>query len=67
MTGGGGTGATAEAVLGTGTDAGKVVSVRVTNPGSGYTSAPTVAFAGGGGTLAAATASFGTVGNAVVA
>jgi phage tail sheath protein FI len=67
FTGGGGTGATAEAVMGTGTDAGKVVSVKVTNPGTGYTSAPTVAFTGGGGSGAAATASYGTVGNAVVA
>lgn len=67
FTGGGGTGATAVAVLGTGADATKVVSVTVTNPGSGYTSAPTVAFSGGGGTLAAATASFGIAGNAVVA
>lgn len=67
LTGGSGTGATAEAVLGTGANAGKVVSVNVTNAGSGYTSAPTVAFTGGGGTGAAATASYGTVGNAVVA
>lgn len=66
LTGGSGTGATAHAVLGTGTDAGKVVSVVVDNPGSGYTAAPTVAFSGGGGTGAAATASYGTVGNAVV-
>ncbi len=67
FTGGGGTGATAQAVLGTGADSGKVVAVQVTNPGSGYTTAPSVAFTGGGGTLAAATASFGIVGNAVVA
>ena len=68
ITGGGGTGATAEAVLGTGANAGKVVSVRVTKPGSGYTTAPTVTFSGGGATTqATATASFGIVGNAVVA
>lgn len=67
LTGGGGTGATAEAVLGTGADAGKIVSVKVTNPGTGYTSAPVVAFVGGAGAGAAATASFGTAGNAVVA
>ncbi|WP_159158955.1 phage tail sheath C-terminal domain-containing protein [Aeromonas veronii] len=65
--GGGGTGAKAKAVLGTGTNAGKVVSVIVEDAGSGYTAAPTVAFSGGGGTGAAATASYGTVGNAVVA
>lgn len=63
FTGGGGTGATAVAVV----TEGKVTAVQVTNPGSGYTTAPTVAFTGGGGTLAAATASFGIVGNAVVA
>lgn len=63
FTGGGGTGATAVAVV----TEGKVTAVQVTNPGSGYTTAPTVAFTGGGGTLAAATASFGIVGNATVA
>lgn len=63
FTGGGGTGAAAIAtVLG-----GKVTTVTVTNPGTGYTSAPTVAFSGGGGSGAVATASYGTVGNAVVA
>ena len=35
---------------------GPVTTVKVTTPGSGYTSAPTVAFTGGGGTGAAATA-----------
>lgn len=35
---------------------GSVLNVSVTNPGSGYTTAPTVAFTGGGGTGAAATA-----------
>lgn len=63
FTGGGGTGATAQAVV---LD-GKVTAVQITSPGTGYTTAPTVAFTGGGGTLAAATASFGIVGNAVVA
>lgn len=66
ITGGGGTGATAHAVLGTGADAGKVTSVVIDNHGSGYTSAPTVAFSGGAGTGAAATASFGVAANAVV-
>jgi len=47
--GGGGTGATAEAVLGTTgtTNAGKVVSINVTEGGTGYTSAPSVTFTGG--------------------
>lgn len=67
LTGGGGTGATAQAVLGEGADAGKVVSVKITNHGTGYTSAPAVAFVGGAGAGAAATASCGTTGNAVVA
>ncbi|WP_036041607.1 phage tail sheath C-terminal domain-containing protein [Bradyrhizobium yuanmingense] len=68
FTGGGGTGAAAEAILGTGANAGKVVEVKVTNPGSGYTSAPTVVFTGGTPTTpAAATAAFGTTANAVVA
>jgi len=63
LSGGGGTGATAVATVA----GGSVTKVTVTNPGTGYTSAPTVAFAGGGGTGATATASFGTIGNAVVA
>jgi hypothetical protein len=50
--GGGGSGATATAVL-SGTT---VAGVVITNQGSGYTSAPTVSFSGGGGTNAAATA-----------
>ena len=33
-----------------------VTTITITNPGSGYTSAPTIAFSGGGGTGAAATA-----------
>jgi len=44
FTGGGGSGATATAVLGSGANAGKVVSVIITNGGSGYTSAPSVSF-----------------------
>lgn len=63
LSGGGGTGATAVATV----SGGAVTKVTVTNPGTGYTSAPTVAFSGGGGTGATATASFGTLGNAVVA
>jgi len=67
FTGGGGTGAAATAVLGTGADEGKVVGLTITNPGSGYTAAPTVVFTGGAGTGAAATASVGPTRNAVVA
>jgi len=52
ITGGGGTGATAEAVI----TGGGVVRVNVTNPGSGYSSEPTVTFLGGGGAGAAAKA-----------
>jgi hypothetical protein len=45
ITGGGGSGATAVAVLGTAANnAGVVTSVNVLNGGSGYTSAPTVTF-----------------------
>lgn len=44
ITGGGGSGATAVAVLGTGTKAGVVISVNVLSGGSGYTSVPTVTF-----------------------
>jgi phage tail sheath protein FI len=68
FTGGGGTGAAATAVLGTGANAGKVVAVNITNPGSGYTSAPTVVFTGGTAeTEAVATAAFGDTANSVVA
>lgn len=52
LTGGGGSGATAVALL----DDDEVVAINVTSPGSGYTSAPTVGFTGGAGTGAAATA-----------
>jgi fibronectin-binding autotransporter adhesin len=46
ITGGGGVGATALAVI----DAsGNLTGITVTNPGVGYTSAPTVALVGGGG------------------
>lgn len=67
FTGGGGSGATAHAVLGTGANAGKVVSIAIDTPGSGYTSAPTVALTGGGGTGATATATVGSVKNPVAA
>lgn len=39
---------------------GAVSAIEITNQGSGYTSAPTVGFTGGGGTGAAATATLGT-------
>ena len=49
ITGGGGTGATAEAVL----TGGSVSSFVITNSGTGYTSTPTVTLYGGGSTTAA--------------
>lgn len=52
ITGGGGTGATAEAVI----SGGGVIRVNVIDGGSGYTSEPTITFLGGGGTGAAANA-----------
>lgn len=52
ISGGGGSGAQAVAVLASGA----VIAIHVTVPGSGYTSAPTVSITGGGGTGAAATA-----------
>ena len=57
FSGGGGSGATANAIL----SGGVVTSVTVTNGGSGYTSAPTVSFSGGGvfGVMPQATASLG--------
>lgn len=50
-----GLGAAATAVIGTGSDAGKIVGINITNQGTGYQIAPTVSFVGGGGTGAAAT------------
>ena len=44
------------AVMGTAANIDKVASITVITPGSGYTIAPTITFNGGGGTLAAATA-----------
>src|SRR5690606_32464137 len=44
ITGGGGTGATAVAIL----SGDEVSEVIITNPGSGYTSAPTISFTGDG-------------------
>ena len=50
LSGGGGTGATAKAIV----EDGKVTRVEVTDAGSGYTSAPTVTFSGSGGAAATA-------------
>jgi len=57
ISGGGGSGATAVAIVG---DNGTITNIVVTNGGSGYTSAPTVAFPGSTGTGANATAVVGT-------
>lgn len=58
ITGGGGTGAAATAVILNGA----VIDLIWTNVGSGYTTAPTIGFTGGGGTGAAATAVISTWG-----
>lgn len=54
ITGSSGFGATATAVLGTGTTSDKVVSIIVTNPGTGYKVAPLISITGGGGSGATA-------------
>jgi hypothetical protein len=54
FTGGGGSGATANAIMNETGD--KVIGLELTSEGINYTSAPTVVFAGGGGSGAAATA-----------
>jgi len=63
ITGGGGTGATANAIISATTNpttgavtAGAVVGIKVTNFGANYTSAPTITITGGAGTGATATA-----------
>lgn len=64
FSGGGGTGATGTATIssyyamisGVDTLLTGVTGVTITNPGSGYTSAPAITFSGGGGTLAGAVA-----------
>lgn len=56
ITGGGGSGATAYAVIGTGATLGKVVSIVVSNPGENYETAPTVTIATSGGIRATAVA-----------
>jgi len=55
ITGGGGTGATATAIV----SDGAVTGFNITNAGAGYTSTPTIALTGGGGTGAAASAVLG--------
>ena len=54
ISGGGGSGASATAVI-----SGSVSSLTLLSHGSGYSSAPTVSFSGGGGSGAAATAALG--------
>ena len=49
IAGGGGSGATAVATVDAG---GTITGVRLTNPGTGYTTTPTFTFIGGGGTVA---------------
>ena len=55
----GGSGAVATAVLNE-SNAGQVTEVDITDPGSGYITAPTVSFSGGGGSGAIATATIDT-------
>ncbi len=62
LTGGGGTGATAHAVV----VGGIVTSIVIDSPGYDYVTAPAVAFSGGGGTGAVATAATGAAANPVV-
>jgi hypothetical protein len=62
ITGGGGTGARAIAILGSGVTAGQVIGYNMIDVGSGYISSPTITIASpiNGGTQATATAVFGT-------
>lgn len=66
----GGKQATAVAVLGTGADAGKVISFTITDPGSGYATSPTITIAAppsGGVQAVAGTATRGAVRSEVLA
>lgn len=56
---------TGHAVLGTGANAGKVLSIVIDTPGSHLTAAPTIALTGGAGTGATATASIANYANPV--
>ena len=61
ITGGGGTGAVAVAVVGVGgATAQTVIGINVTNKGSGYTSTPSITITGGGGSDATCTATLNT-------
>jgi hypothetical protein len=55
--GGGGTGATAEAII---NDKGQVVGFNITSPGAGYIEPPRILISGGGGIGATATATYST-------
>ena len=61
ITGGGGTGATARALL---NSSGVITGYQITNPGVGYTSAPTVSLVGGIPTVAGAPGAATTAANA---
>ena len=63
LSGGGGQGAKATAVV----NGGVVTAIQITKHGFGYTTPPTVTISGGGGNGAAATAVLGSCSNAVVA
>ena len=49
ITGGGGSGAVATAVLGSGSESDKVISITLNNAGTGYTTLPVATISGGGG------------------
>ena len=69
FSGGGGSGATATAVIETSStsgDEGKVIAINITNGGTGYTGVPTVSFSGGGGSGAAGTAVVGDADDALL-
>ena len=69
VSGGGGSGAVVRAILGTGDNAGKVVEFIIDNPGSGYTSSPTITIAAppeGGSQAVAGTVNRGSVRNEVL-
>ena len=61
ISGGGGSGATAEALI---DGSGNLTGITITNPGTGYTSAPTVSIVGANGTLSTSAAATLNSGNA---